>query len=128
MDLSCVYPTQEQLIKIRALLRYFFKSLAQPLFTEAFYNTINAAAGKCTKPVITTLLTKELAPEPVYSQYHILRDFIPRLPDAHYETAKHLILVCSPSMRHLTEILLTISSTFTAYVKHDLHSTWPTKS
>jgi hypothetical protein len=49
MDFSYVYPTQEQLIKIRALLRYFFKSLAQPLFTESFYNTISAAAGKCTK-------------------------------------------------------------------------------
>jgi hypothetical protein len=99
MDFSCVYPTQEQLVKIRALLRCFFKSLAQPLFTEAFYDTISAAAGKCTKLVTTILLTKESAPEPVYSQYHILRDFIPRLPDAHYETAKHLFPVCSSSMR-----------------------------
>jgi hypothetical protein len=99
MDFSFVYPTQEQLIKIRALLRCFFKSLAQPLFTEAFYDTIRAAAGKCTEPIITIFLTKELAPEPVYSQYHILRDFIPRLPDAHYETARHLIPVCSSSMR-----------------------------
>jgi hypothetical protein len=58
MDLSWVYPTQEQLVKIRALLRYFFKSLAQPLFTEAFYDTISAAAGKCTQPLITILPLK----------------------------------------------------------------------
>jgi hypothetical protein len=103
MDFSCVYPTQGQLIKIRALLRSFFKSLSQPLFTETFYDTISAAAGKCTEPVTTILLTKKLAPEPVYSQYHILRDFIPRLPDAHYETAKHLIPVSSSSMRISTK-------------------------
>src|SRR5947209_1740693 len=91
MDLRGAYPTQEQLIKIRALLRYFFKSLVPPLFTEAFYDTISAATGKCTKPVIMVLLTMELAP--------ILRDSIPQLPDAHYETAKHLIPVCSSSLR-----------------------------
>ena len=50
MDVNYSYPTQEQLVKIRALLRYFFKGLAQPLFTEAFYDTINTATGKNTNP------------------------------------------------------------------------------
>ena len=53
MDVNYIHPTQEQLIKIRALLRYFFKGLAQPLFTEAFYDMINTATGKYTNPFIT---------------------------------------------------------------------------
>jgi hypothetical protein len=61
MDFSYVYPTQEQLIKIRALLRCFFKSLAQPLFTESFYNTISAAAGKCTKARYHNLTNEEVS-------------------------------------------------------------------
>lgn len=127
MDLSWVYPTQEQLIKIRALLRYFFKSLAQPLFTEAFYDTISAAAGTCITPLITISLTKELAPEPVYSQYHTFsetssRGYPTRTPKQRSTLSRFVLLPW------LTEILLTIFSTFTAYVKRDLPSTWPTKS
>ena len=53
MDVNYIHPTQEQLVKIRALLRYFFKGLAQPLFTEAFYDMINTAIGKYTHLVIT---------------------------------------------------------------------------
>ena len=99
MDYNSVHPTPEQLIKIRALLRYFFKSLTEPLFTRAFYDTIVAAAGEYTKHTFTVLVTKNLAPAPVYTQYHILRDFLPRLVPAHYETAKHLVTVCSLWMR-----------------------------
>jgi hypothetical protein len=128
MDFSCVYPTQEQLIKIRALLRCFFKSLAQPLFTEAFYDTISAAAGKCTKPRYHDLTNEGISTRAgVLSVSHSQR-----LHPAATGRALRNSEAPYPCLfffhASLTEVLLTISSTFTAYVKHGLHSIWPTKS
>jgi hypothetical protein len=52
MNLSQGYPTQEHLVKIRAILREFFKALEERLFTAVFYSEISAAASEFARALV----------------------------------------------------------------------------